>query len=165
MKTKAVLSIIFLSLIYSVRTDAQEDTIGTLGIGISLDPTRSESIYYQYEQEYYSRQPDILMSAVAFYIPINLNKRFRLEPSFGIYANHTGTTTNSVNPLNGYPEYSSLDASIIVAGIRGMYISRISTGINCYVGPKIELGFSSTTYDDWFINNVIWKVTKRNNTN
>jgi hypothetical protein len=137
-----------ISFLASERMLAQEDTVGRIGIGISLDPMRKELVYYQSTEGAMINAPTIYTTAVSIYFPITVAPHLRLEPNIGIslYKN----TTTQQEPTYRYQDET--DESIIIAGIRGLYIIPVSSSVSFYTGPKIELNFVSSTEDYWSIN-------------
>jgi len=147
MRNFMILMITIFSFLASERTLAQEDTVGRIGIGISLDPTRKELGYTQATYENARTMPDAFSTAVSFYVPLNVAPHLRLEPNIGISLYKSATTEN----YSATTEQDETDESIIIAGIRGLYIIPVSSSVSFYAGPKIELNFVSSTDDYWSI--------------
>ncbi len=148
MRNFMILMIAIFSFLASERMLAQEDTVGRVGIGISLDPTRKELGYTQSTYENTRTMPDAFSTAVSLYVPLNVAPHLRLEPNIGISLYKSATTEN----YSTSTEQDQTDESIIIAGIRGLYIIPVSSSVSFYAGPKIELNFVSSTQDYWSIN-------------
>ncbi len=150
MRYLSLFLIISLTIVISNPLLGQEDTLGTLGLGISIDPTKgSELVYvesYLDDLQYISTTST---SAVVFYVPINVTNRYRLEPSIGIFSTSSSTTQGS-----GSPYTISNDASVITLGIRGTYRCSLSNSLILYFGPRLEFGIVSSTYEYVYITNV-----------
>jgi hypothetical protein len=147
MRNFMILMIAIFPFVASERTLAQEDTVGRVGIGISLDPTRKELVYTQSTYRNVSTDPEVSSTAVSFYVPLNVAPHLRLEPNIGIALYKSAITYNY--PLS--TEQDQTDESIIIAGIRGLYIIPVSSSVSFYAGPKIELNFVSSTDDYWYL--------------
>jgi len=146
MRYISVVLLIFLVIISTNPLLAQEDSLGILGLGISIDPTgASQIVYVQNSWDDY-QAPLTNVSAVRFYVPINVTNRFRLEPSFGLYS------SSSTNKDNSFPSSSTTDASSVsTIGIRGTYNSPISNSLIFYFGPRLEFAFVSSKHEYSYI--------------
>lgn len=140
MRSISVMLPIFLIIILSNPLRAQEDTLGHIGLGISIDPTGKPALLYiRSGGDFLQTVPLVNISAIVFYVPINVTDKFRLEPSIGLFSM---TTTNSD------VSSTSTDASTVTTvGIRGTYRSNLSNSLDLYVGPRLELGFISSKND------------------
>jgi opacity protein-like surface antigen len=133
---------------------AQEDTLGLVGLGISIDPTKgSELVYINPSLENLQSIWSNNTSAVVFYVPINVTNRFRFEPSIGLFSASSSSATTPTIQGNGTPYTYSNDASVITLGIRGTYRYSLSNLLILYLGPRLEFGIVSSTYENVYITN------------
>jgi len=125
---------------------SQEDSLGILGLGISIDPTGASQIVYVRSSLDNYQAPLSNVSAVRFYVPIYVTNAIRLEPSFGIYSSSSTTKDNS-----SYPSSTTDASSVSTIGIRGTYNSMISRSLIVYFGPRLELAFVSSKHQYSYI--------------
>jgi hypothetical protein len=132
----------------------QEDTLCRVGLGVSFDPTKiSELVYISSSPDAVHIIPTANSSAIVFYVPINVTKEFRLEPSIGLFSMSSSSTETSTIPSSGDPSTNSIDASVITIGVRGTFISHLSNSLLFYFGPRLELGIVSSTNEYTYISN------------
>ena len=142
---------VFLTIFMSNLLHGQEDTLGLVGLGISIDPTKgSELVYINPSLENLQSNWTNNTSSVVFYVPINVTNRFRLEPSIGIFSMSSSTASTQGG---GYPQTITNDASVITLGIRGTYNSFLSNSLMLYYGPRFEFDIVSSTYEDLYYSN------------
>jgi hypothetical protein len=127
---------------------AQEESRRLLGVGISIDPARIGHLEYYYsigsEME---MQSFTNISPVLLYVPIDASSSFRIEPYFGHYSTSSNVTSTSTPQLSEYPRTTVNEASITTIGLRGTYLSPLSSSFSLYVGPRFDLSFVSTSYE------------------
>ena len=142
MRNISVILIIFLS----APLLAQNDTLIHVGLGISIDPTNTEHIvYFRTTIDGVNLIPLTGFSAIMFYVPITFQDGLRIEPTIGTFSASSSTTTTSTFTATESGNTSSTDASVTTLGIRLTYCSPISNSLSFYFGPRLELGFLSTT--------------------
>lgn len=149
MRYISIVILTFLTVIICNPLFGQEDTLPVAGLGISIDPTKvAEQVYITPYAANYQTFAISGPSAIAFYMPINVTNKFRLEPSIGLFSMSSSTTTTPISQLSGSIETTSYDASVFTFGIRGLFISPLSNSLSLYFGPRLEFGFVSSTYED-----------------
>lgn len=152
---------IFVALLVVMLSPAlfsQEEMNNRIGAGISIDPARlGQANYFFYSPEGFQEVFLINNSPIAFYLPIHTSPKFRIEPSFAFYS-------LSVEHAPTYTSYSvtsdSKDISAISAGLRAVYVARLSNALNSYFGPRLEVTFLSSTFEDFYIINNSPRVTR-----
>jgi hypothetical protein len=135
-----VMLFIFLITVLSTPLLAQEDTVGQIGLGISIDPTgKSELIYIYRGLNYIQTVPIVNLSAIVFYVPINVTNSFRIEPSIGVFSTSSTNSTSSSTTTDA--------SSVIILGLRGTYRTVLSNSLDLYFGPRLEFCFLSSKND------------------
>jgi hypothetical protein len=149
MRYISIILFISLSIILSNPLFGQDDTLGLVGLGISIDPTKgTELVYINSSWENLQSAPITNTSSIVFYVPLNVTNRIRFEPSIGLFSTSSSTTTTSIPQGSSYPQTISNDASVTTIGIRGTYISSLTSSLILYFGPRLEFGFVSSTQGD-----------------
>jgi hypothetical protein len=100
----------------------------TVGIGISMDPTR----LFMTGSSIYSNA----ITPVNLYVPIT-GQDFRIEPEIGYYS------TSYKSSLSGSSAESN--ASMFHIGLGGFYVITANVPVRMYVGPRIGFNFASST--------------------
>ena len=146
MKRIIVLFFVLFTLIFSTKLFSQSDKGNLLGVGISLDPARiGHASYYFYNAQFsYSSVTITNSSPIMFYIPINMTKIFRLEPSFGILTSNYSNTLTPTYP-GAYTTTTTNSGSIVTVGLRAVYLYSLSSSFGLYFGPRIDLNLVSTS--------------------
>ena len=146
MKQISVILFVVFTLAFTTKIFSQSEKENKLGIGISLDPTRIGHVsYYLYNNQLgYSSTTSANASPIIFYIPINMTKHFRLEPSFGLFTTNYSNTTTPTYP-GAYTTTTTNSGSIVTIGLRAVYLSSISNSFGLYLGPRIDFNFVSSS--------------------
>ena len=138
MKRIIVLFFVLFTLIFSTKLFSQSNKENLLGIGISLDPARiGHASYFFYNSQFaYSSITIANSSPIMFYVPINMTKNFRLEPSFGILTANYSNTLTPTYP-GAYTTTTTNSGSIVTVGLRAVYLYSLSNSFGLYLGPRI----------------------------
>lgn len=140
----ALISISAVTLAFS-----QNEVTNKLGFGISLDLGRREYTS-QYPGGISSNPLFVQIAPIAFYLPINVSERFRIEPSFALYTTSEEYKVTPSSPSSQPSSYSG-DGSGVVIGTRCTYLTPLSEAISLYVGPRFDLTFQSTTFEESYV--------------
>ncbi len=134
------------TLIFSTKLFSQTEDGNKLGIGISLDPSRigHASYYLLYGQMISTSFSEINASPIMFYVPININNNFRLEPSFGLFTMNNSNTSTPTYP-GAFPTTNTNNGSTVTIGLRAVYLSSLSKSFGLYFGPRIDFSFISSS--------------------
>ena len=146
MKRFIVLFFVLSTLIFSTKLFSQSEDVNKLGIGISLDPSRiGHASYYLFNGQISSTSiTETNASPIMFYVPVNLTKNFRLEPSFGLFTMNYSTTTTPTYP-GSYTTTTTNSGSTITIGLRTVYLASLSHSFGLYFGPRIDFSFISSS--------------------
>ncbi len=149
MKRFIVLSFVLSTLIFSTKLFSQSEDVNKLGIGISLDPSRigHASYYLLYGQMISTNLLETNASPIMFYVPINLTKNFRLEPSFGLFTMKY-SATSSPDYAGALPTSTTNNGSTLTIGLRAVYLSSLSNSFGLYFGPRIDFSFISSSSEN-----------------
>lgn len=135
---------LFAFLFPSILLSQDQDT-NHLGIGVSFDPSKVGHITI------YSFDPNPSVTSIVnktpiiFYLPININNQFRIEPMFGLSSINSEYDQSSKVDTNS--DFSNTKNTYTVAsttiGFGGFYISSLSNYFNLYFGPRLYFTFLS----------------------
>jgi hypothetical protein len=152
MRTSNIIFIILITLSMCTTLNAQEESRRLLGVGISIDPARIGHLEYYYTiGSEIESQSFANISPVLLYVPMDVSSSFRIEPYFGHYSNSSNVTTKAMPQSSEYPRTTVNEASITTVGLRGTYLSPLSSSLSLYVGPRFDLSFVSTSYEYSYI--------------